>query len=379
MSDFPEPIPIVFCTTDLDAGGAERALVQLATRLDRGEWRPHVVCLSGGGELLQPLAAADVPVICLGATQWWNVGILIRLRRELKRIRPALLQTYLFHANIAGRIAGRLAGVPRTVSGIRVAEQRSRFRLWLDRVTERWVDRHVCVSQGVATFSTTTGRLSRDKTVVIPNGVEYEMFAEATPADLSEFGISPHHQTLLFVGRLDAQKGIEVLLDAFGQLAQTQPTLHLLLAGDGPLRATVEEFARQRALESRVHLPGRRGDIPHLMQAADCLVLPSLWEGMPNAVLEAMAAGLPVIATAVEGVSELLVDGETGRVIPRGDAGALVRAVSCLVANPAAASRAARRAQLLVRETFTWDRVVQEYVALYRSLLPAQRDNLRPI
>ena len=116
---------MAFCITDLDPGGAERALVQLVTRLDRSRWQPSVICLAPRGMLADELEQAEVPVTCLGARHSRNVGMVGRLFHQLRESKPALLQTFLFHANIAGRIAGRLARVPKIVSGIRVAERRS--------------------------------------------------------------------------------------------------------------------------------------------------------------------------------------------------------------------------------------------------------------
>jgi glycosyltransferase involved in cell wall biosynthesis len=365
------PLPIVFCITDLDRGGAEQALVQIVTRLDRREWSPHVICLTGEGELAVELREAGVPVTCLHAKRWWNLGVLFRLKRELRRLRPAVLQTFLYHANILGRVAGRMARVPVIVSGIRVAERRSRFRLWLDRATDRWVSRHVCVSEGVAKFSTETGGLANEKIVVIPNGVEFERFAGALPADLSVLGLGPEHRVVLFVGRLDPQKGISILLDAMRELSRDSrfEGTHLLLAGEGPLRGEIEVFARENRLEDRVHLLGRRNDVPALMKAADCLVLPSLWEGMPNVVLEAMAAGLPVVATAVEGTSELVQCGETGLLVPAGDVRGLLAGIVQVLSDAEFAQGIARSAQVTVRKRFAWEAVAGAYGSLYRELI----------
>ena len=366
----PSPVPIAFCITDLDRGGAEQALVQIVTRLDRNEWAPHVFCLAGEGELAAPLREAGVPVTCLNAKRWWNAGVLFRLRREMRRLRPAVLQTFLYHANILGRVAGRMARVPVVVSGIRVAERRSRFRLWFDRVTERWVARHVCVSEGVAKFSIETGRLSPEKVVVIPNGVDFERFATAEPADLSEFGIGPESRVLLFVGRLDPQKGIRGLLESMRELSSRASFAgtHLLFVGHGPSRGEIERFVRDDHLERCVHLLGRRNDVPALMRAADCLVLPSLWEGMPNVVLEAMAVGLPVVATAVEGTAELVRDGETGLLVPAGDREALSAAIDAVLCDGESAARRGQSAQDHVSKRFTWEGIAKQYADLYRDL-----------
>src|SRR5262249_49760711 len=138
-------VRIAFCITDLDPGGAERALAQLVTRLDRGRWDPAVFCLSSGGALADALKRAAGPGVCLGARRSQPVRVLWRLARELRRFRPEILQTFLFHANLAGRIAARMAGVRHVVSGIRVAEKRSPVPLWLDRWTNKLVRLNVCV------------------------------------------------------------------------------------------------------------------------------------------------------------------------------------------------------------------------------------------
>jgi glycosyltransferase involved in cell wall biosynthesis len=363
-----EPVRIAFCITDLDAGGAERALVQLVTGLDRARWEPCVVCLSGEGVLAEELSRANVPVTCLGAKSSRSLSVIFRLAWVLRDFRPALLQTYLYHANIAGRIAGRLARVPVIVSGIRVAEQRSRFRLWFERVTHGMVDHHVCVSEAVATFSRQHSRLPEKRITVIPNGVDAELFADAEPIDLSEFGIPQESQTLLFVGRLDPQKDPFVLLQAMELLTGSHPQLHLLFVGDGPLQEELTLCVVDRELNDRVHFAGRRDDVANLMKASDVFVLPSQWEGMPNVVLEAMAVGLPIVATEVEGTAELLAENQTGLLVPPHSPTALVEAVESLLRDPKQAQSMKHRAQQIVNKRFTWKSVVKRYDELYRSL-----------
>ncbi|NQV23239.1 MAG: glycosyltransferase, partial [Rhodopirellula sp.] len=170
----PAPRRITFLITELDHGGAERALVRIATGLDRNLWEPQVVSLSDRGALAEPLEAVGIPVTSIGAGRVHSpIGLwraTIGLSRCLKTQQPALLQTFLFHANIAGRLAAKRAGVPVVVSGIRVAEKRGRWRLAVDRMTDRFVDRHVCVSRSVADFSIRESGLPPSKVMVIPNG-----------------------------------------------------------------------------------------------------------------------------------------------------------------------------------------------------------------
>ncbi len=363
------PVRVAFCITDLDPGGAERALLQLVTRLDRSRWEPAVFCLAGRGVLAGELESSGIPVVCLGARHWTNIAAPFRLARELRRFRPALLQTFLFHANLAGRIAGRLAGIRAIVSGIRVAERRSRIPLWLDRWTNRLVATNVCVSQAVADFSIARAGLSPKKVVVFPNGVDVARFSAAHPADLSAFGIPSGSRVLLAVGRLDRQKGLHDLLAAMALVIRDHPEAHLLLVGEGPERPILERLMREMKLTDRVHLAGWRSDVPELLAGGYAFVLSSLWEGMPNVILEAMAAGLPVVATEVEGTSELVIEGETGFIVPRQSPQALAAALKAVLADPPRAAALGQAGRRRAASEFPWEKMVARYDELYESIL----------
>jgi glycosyltransferase involved in cell wall biosynthesis len=324
-----------------------------------------VYCLASPGSLLEDLADADVPVTCFGVRSQWNLAVILELARELRKFRPALLQTWLYHANIAGRLAGWMAGVPRVVSGIRVAERRGRTRLWIDRLTRSLVDHHVCVSRSVAEFSMGSSRLSPAKTSVIHNGVDFDRFAKEKPADLTAFEISEGNHIVLFVGRLDHQKAPHVLLDAFQQVEDS----HLLFVGEGPLRVSLEKAAKDAGLVERVHFLGPRDDVPALMRAATCLVLPSRWEGLPNVILEAMAAGLPVVATDVDGSAELIENGETGFLVPSKSPSALGQAIEQIIRERDTANCVARAAQHVVSQEFAWQDTITAFDSLYESLI----------
>jgi glycosyltransferase involved in cell wall biosynthesis len=315
------------------------------------------------GELVDELQAAGVPVSCFDVRSRANIFVVWKLARALRKQKPAILQTFLYHANLVGRFAGRLAGVPKIVSGIRVAERRSSWRLRLDRWTERLVDRHVCVSPGVAEFSIQAG-LSREKIEVIPNGVDFERFATAEPADLTEFGIARDAQVVLSVARLDPQKGIDLLIEAFATLASKFPKAELLLVGDGPSRRALVEQVARSGVESRIHFAGYRRDTPGLYRAAQVFVLPSRWEGMPNAVLEAMAAGCPVVATRVEGTEGL----RCVWLSEVDSAAELAAWITLALSDPALGEQMASQSQVFVQNDLTWERVVGLYDHLYRDL-----------
>jgi glycosyltransferase involved in cell wall biosynthesis len=362
-------VRIAFCITDLDPGGAERALVKLVTRLDRSRWNPAVFCLAGEGVLANELRQAGVAVTCLGARRWTNLGVVWRLRRALRQFQPAILQTFLFHGNLAGRIAGRMAGIGKIVSGIRVAEKRSRVPLLLDRWTNSLVCMNICVSRAVAEFSVSHAGLSREKVTVISNGVDISRFADCKPVDLSPFEIPPGSLVLSTVGRLDRQKGLTNLIEAAVRVLPNNPSVHFLLVGEGPERPALEQQIVMKGLTGRVHIAGWRPDVPEILAASFGLVLASYWEGMPNVVLEAMAAGLPVVSTRVEGIDELVTNGETGFTVAPHAPGELAEAISRLLADPDAARALGRAGQQHAQTDFSWDKMVRQYDSMYRKIL----------
>lgn len=365
----PSPQRIAFCITDLDVGGAERCLVQIVRGLDRAEWEPHVFCLAPPGALVHDLEAARVPVTCLNMRGLLHAPRILSLASHLRRFRPCLLQTFLFHGNLAGRLAAKLAGVPIVVSGIRVAEREHQWHVRLERWTRRLVAHHVCVSRAVAEFAIREQRLPPQDVTVISNGVDVERFAAARPLDLNPYGIPQGARVILAVGRLHQQKGHDLLIAAAVPILQQHPDVHVVIVGEGPERAALQSLIDGRQLASRVHLVGRQGNVAPWMKAAALFVLPSRWEGMPNVVLEAMAVGLPIVAGDVEGVRELITPNLTGCIVPPHSANDLTRAIVDLLADPALASRLKAAAQSVCRESLAESNVPRQYSALYRQIL----------
>lgn len=378
------PLPIAFCITDLDVGGAEQCLVNIVCGLDRRQWTPHVYCLSHRGALVDRLEQAGIECTCLnwrGARDGWRVLTLARL---LRRSRPLLLQTFLFHANIAGRVAARLAGVPLIVSGIRVAEKEKRWHVRLDRLTRRLATHHVCVSQDVAAFSIREARLPPDCVSVIPNGVDVARFATAQPLENSELGAPPGTRWMIAVGRLHPQKGHQLLIEAVVPLLATHLDWRLMIVGEGPLRSELQSQIDTAGCRERIVLLGFRDDVPRLLKTASLFVLSSLWEGQPNVVAEAVAAGLPVVATDVEGVrssglvearnafSGLVAPGVNGLLVPHGDATELRRAIATLLDDPGLLRQTAKSVQVSCSKLFTTHAMSSAYAEFYLQLLCRQ-------
>ena len=340
--------------------------------LDRREWEPHVYCLGSHGHFVAELAAAQVPVTCLNARGLFSSPrVLFRLTRELRAWRPTIVQTFLFHANMLGRIAARCAGVPVVVSGLRVAERRSPWYGRLDRWTNGLVATNVCVSRGVAEFSERTVGLDPEKSVVIPNAVNIERFSDAVPANLENVGIPKGSRVFISIGRLEQQKGFDVLLDAIPLIDSLPKDVHFLIVGEGCDANRLRAHVERNQLTRIVHFLSRRNDIPELLAASIGLILPSRWEGMPNVVLEAMAAGRTVVATNVEGISELVQDGVTGWIVPPDQPKPLAEAIQRLLRDENFRIKAGELAQRIVAESFMPSAVTVAYVNLYRDLIAA--------
>lgn len=363
------PRPIAFCITELDPGGAERAMARLVRSLDREHWSPHVFCLGPDTPLAGEIRAAGIPVTCLDVRRRFDIGVVWRLKRKLREFRPALIQSFLFHANIVSRLAAPLAGVPIVVAGIRVADREHPWHVALERATRGLVTHHVCVSEGVARFARDRMRIAPERTTVIPNAIDVEAHREAPATDFSSLGVPAGARVLVNVGRLSPQKGQDILVNALEKLVPSFPDLHLVIAGKGPLESALRQQARELQIEGRVHLIGRSRDVPSLLRGATAFVLTSRWEGMPNVVLEAMAVGCPVVSTEAEGVPELLCDDEFGLRVPIDSVPELVAAINCVLTDRDAAADRARRAVEHLRQRFSVAAITAQYERLYASLI----------
>lgn len=288
-------IPVALCITELNIGGAERAITELAIRLEKKEFLPIVCSVmplpkDGQPSCVPILKSHNIDVYSLEITGTFSLfrGFL-KLVKLLKDEKIQVLQTFMFHANILGRIAAYIAGVPNVFSGIRVSEKDSKIRRMLDRATNKLVNKHVCVSESVAEYSQRVTGLPAGKIVVIPNGIEPLEYPQKTEKKGGKFAV--------VIGRLHRQKGIDTLIEMWPDKCR------LLIIGEGE-----DEKLLKKAAETKksIEFLGWRSDIPEILAESDLLILPSRWEGMPNVVLQAMAAGLPVLATRSEGVEELL-------------------------------------------------------------------------
>jgi glycosyltransferase involved in cell wall biosynthesis len=290
-----------------------------------------------------------------------------RLARIFRCRNVAIVHAYLYDASIASRLAGSWARVPVVLTSTRAPlDYLPRAAWWLDRVTARWCQRIVAVSEHTADVIVRVEGIAREKIVVIPNGVDLHRFA---PRDSrvarAQWGIGEGTFVVASIGRLSQEKGHRYLLQALAAARAQMPSIACLIAGDGPLRRTLETQVRTLGLERVCRFLGDVPEIETVFAAADVAVLPSVFEGMPNAVLEAMAMGCPVIATAVGGSRELVRHGETGLLVPPADHTALACALAQIASSVARRNRMRARSREIAEACHGIDDMIRSVERLY--------------
>jgi starch synthase (maltosyl-transferring) len=314
------------------------------------------------------LESATVPIHFLGGRgaasaprAFWQ------LRRHFRRLKPEVVQTFLWHANVLGVLAARAAGVPRIVTGLRVAEPRRRWRWSWERLAGRWADRHVAVSEGVAAFAREKIGLRSDKIIVIPNGVEVPR--SVLPADLSHLGLSPGRRAIAFVGRLEEQKGIVWLIDQMPQVFAKLPMHDLVVVGTGPLEQALRSQVERLGLGPRLHFVGWRKDVLAILAASDLVVAVAMG-GMSKSP-EAMAAARPIVSFNVEGMSDAIGDARSGQIVSMKDRAGFMDRVAEIAGDERLRSALGEQNLARVFECLRVGQMVARYEQLYEALRAA--------
>lgn len=353
----------------LDRSGAEKQLSLLAGGLARRVFDPHVCVLTRSGPYEAELREAGIPVEVIGKRFKIDPAAFFRLKRHIKALAPDLVHTWLFAANSYGRAAALAAGVKHVVAAERCVDP---WKVWHELAIDRWLarrsDRIVVNSGGIRDFYVRQG-LPAEKFTVIPNGIVPQAGKSSRDELLTELGLATHARLIGAVGRLWPQKRVKDLIWAADLLKVIRDDVHLVVIGDGPQRARLEQFCRQVRIEDRVHFLGHRADVPRWMSHFDLVWLASEYEGLPNVILEAMAAAVPVVATDIPGNRDLVVSGETGYLVPVGDRAALARQANKLLEDVSLARRMGEAGRQRVLRDFTVERMVARYEDLYREVL----------
>jgi glycosyltransferase involved in cell wall biosynthesis len=394
-------VQVAIFLTRFEPGGTERQMTELIRRLDPERFAVHVACFEKGGAWLPRVAEraasiAEFPI--RGFARPATFRALLHFASWCRQQRIAVVQTCDLYANIFGLPGAVLAGVPVRIGSRReLNPDKTAGQILLQRQAYRCATTVVANSSAARTMLQQEG-LPDARIAVIPNGIDTSAFTRRSHPDVAQIAGLPAvaaqamslpavaaramglpavaaepRRRVITVANLRPEKSHETLIAAAAQVAADFPDVQFQIVGDGPRRSELEGLVRARGLERTVVFLGHREDIPALLGAADVFVLPSKSEAFPNGAIEAMASGLPVIASAVGGLLDLIEPDRTGLLVPAGDAEALAAALRRLFSDPVLAGRLGEAAQAQVRQRYSFERMVASFEELYTTGLAARQ------
>lgn len=355
-------IKIIHIITSLNFGGAERMLFDLGRRLKQDGLDIKVITVVGGGPLVSDFEREGIEVLVFYKKSKIGFGLVGQIYKYLRAEKPVIVHTHLFGGDTWGRLAAILARVPIIVS---TEHNTNLDEGWFKRKIKKFLsfftNKIVAVSEAVRNYSINVDHINKNKMVVIPNGIEMERFAAIPERKYSSPPI------IGVVGRLEKQKGHEYLFEALN-LIKTIPWI-LWVVGDGSLKNRLERLAKDLSLRERIIFLGARSNIPEILSEIDIFVLPSLWEGLGLAVLEAAAAGKPIVASRVGGIPEVIEDRKTGILVEPKNIKSLADGLEQMLLGEGEARAMGRKAREVVAEKFNVEKMVRDYERLYEELV----------
>jgi glycosyltransferase involved in cell wall biosynthesis len=359
---------VLLLVTDLQRGGTPLRIVRTARALPASGVEPVVGCLAPRGPLSADLEAAGIETFSCDAAHRLDARAILRLVQEVRRTKPDLIHATLFHANLAARLIGRLDRTCPIVTASATIELERPLHRVGEALTHGWSDWHIANSNAVARHLHDELGFAPERLVVIPNPVDVDAIAAASPVRRQSVGLPTDRPMIFWAGRMDRVKRLDVLIDALDLLRATM-TFSLVLAGDGPERPRIEARIADRPWSRDVHALGWVPDLAAWLKAADVVAVPSLTEGMPNVVLEAMAAGRCVVAADIPACRELIENGRTGLIVESATAAALSNALGDALRSPDTRARLGTAAASFVRERFALGAIVSELSGFYVRII----------
>jgi len=370
-----DKVNILFIINGLGIGGAERNLYEYVKHLDRRRYHPRVCSVGQGGPLKEDFEKLDVEVVVFPKKHKFDFTLIYKVARYIRKSKVDIVVTILFYADVIGSIAAKLAKVPVIIcwaagSTPRGSKNSGLRHIYSYRIIRYFFDKIVSVSEGTRRFLIKERNIPPNLLTVIHYGVDVEKYKIMNlDQKRRELGVDGRDFVIGVVARLTKQKGHIYLIEAAKEIVKKYPNSKFLLVGDGPLRVMLEKKVAEYNLRDNFIFLGFRDDVNQLLNVMDIFVLPSLWEGLPNVILEAMACGKPVVATAVDGTPEAVIDNETGILVPPKDPQALEEAIVRLLSNSSEMRRLGENSRKRIEEFFSINYQASRFEELYTQLL----------
>ena len=363
-------IRILHLITELELGGAENLLLNICRKLDKKKFNILVGYIYGPGTLANQFRRAGVRVIDLSRKGKIDPLLMFRLTFLMRKERIRIVHTHLVHASVVGRVAAKLAGVEILVTTRHYAYQPKEKTLtrWLERKSAKLNHMTIAISQAVRDYLIEREDYDIKKVTVIYNAVDLKLFDSSI---VERPAANAQNHVIGSVGHLYPQKGHDVLIQGMSQIVREFPETQLMIIGNGPQRLMLEHLAQRQKVSDRIAFLGSKSppEVIEILRNVDLFVLASNWEGFGIAVIEAMAAGKPVVATAVEGLREVIEDGRTGFLVPPGKPHALAEKVIYLLRNRNVSIEMGKEGRKRVEILFSLDSMIVKLENLYRNLL----------
>lgn len=377
--EISQKIKILFFYWHLDYGGAEVGLLTTLRNINRERFQCTVLCMKKKGPIGEEIERLGIKVIYLNSTpRLFNIILMWKVFCTLRKLEVDILHTSLFYANFFGRIAALTKKIP-----IIIAEERSMYyekriyHVWIDRFLATLTDRIIVCSQSVLNFTMEQEKIPFEKFYLIYNGVDEERFSISSPKSelRRRYGFSADQFIIGTVGSIIPKKGHRFLIEAARNFCPQMPNCKVLIVGEGVIKKELEYLVQKENLADFFVFMGARKDIPELMKIMDVFVLSSLQEGFPRVLVEAMYMGLPVIASSVSGIPELVLDGETGFLVPPRDSKTICEKIITLNSNNDLRSKMGTKARERIQEHFLSKHYLSELEALYDDLITQKISN----
>jgi len=327
---------IAYVLPEMKLGGSEKHVIELAEGLQVRGHDVKIVCLFREGILAKDVREKGIPFMCLNLKEAWSISTLLHIFKWLRKESFTILHTYLFGFHLFVGLPARLCRIPVILSSRRDMEFDQSWKvLWIEKFGNYFVDLVVCCSELVRDWTLKREQLKSDQTMTIYNGIKWQDYSSGNGASMrKEFGIPKDDIIVGAVANFSFKKGYSFLIEAAESVLSKRPDVWFLCVGSGYLEDEMRQRAKESRFGDRVIFTGKRRDIPDFMNTVNIFVLSSLWEGLPNVLLQAMAAGCPIISTDVGGISELIQSGKDGLLIQPKNSQLMANTILTLLENP---------------------------------------------